>query len=413
VTEDGALLEPDELRRYADAIVKASLGVGKGETLVVEADPPHRELAVECVAAGYRAGAALVELRYRDPLVDRARLLYGSDAALGAVAPWTKTRMRELSKPSAARAAIIGESAPGYLDGVSLKRLSTDISRSREATYAFRKANLDMRNRWTGAGWPTDHWAAQVYPDVPVLEAKRRLARDILWFCRLTDEDGKGTSGWLSHVRAVARRSAKLTRRELREVHLRGPGTDLRVGLSPETVWLGGQEETPTGLKIAANIPTEETYTSPNAAATEGVFACTIPLAFSGRVIHGLRGEFRAGRLVRLDADASDDRDLIATYLDSDPSGNGRRLGEVALVDATSRIGQAGRTYYETLYDENAAAHIAFGAGFGTTRSRGGRGVNRARVHLDVMIGSPDLEVTGIDAKGKRVAVINDGVWQL
>jgi aminopeptidase len=407
------VLEPEELRRYADAIVKASLGVGKGETLVVQADPPHRELAVECVAAGYRAGAALVELQYRDPLADRARLLHAREDALGATSPWAKTRMRELSKPTAARAAIIGKSDSDHLDGVSLKRLSTDLARSRAATYAFRKGNLDMRNRWTGAGWPTDHWAAQVYPELPVLEAKRRLARDILWFCRLTDDDGKGSSGWLKHVRAVARRSEKLTRRQLREVHLRGPGTDLRVGLSPDTLWLGGQEETPYGVKIAANIPTEETFTSPNAAATEGVFACTIPLVFEGRVIDGLRGEFRGGRLVRLEADREADRKLIATYLDSDSTGNGRRLGEVALVDATSRIGQTGRTYYETLYDENAAAHIAFGAGFGTTRAKGSRGINRARVHLDVMIGSPDFEVTGIDAKGKRVPVISSGLWAI
>jgi aminopeptidase len=413
VAEGDRLLEPEELRRYADAIVKASLGVSKGETLVVQADPQHRELAVECVAAGYRAGAALVELQYRDPLADRARLLHGSDAALGAVSPWAKTRMRELSKPSAARAAIIGGSAAGYLDGVSLKRLSTDIARTRQATYAFSKANLDMRNRWTGAGWPTDDWAALVYPELSALAAKRRLARDILWFCRLTDEDGKGTSGWLKHVRAVARRSAKLTRLELRELRLRGPGTDLRVKLVPETLWLGGQEQTPTGLKIAPNVPTEETYTTPDAAATEGVFACTVPLAFQGRVIDGLRGEFRGGRLARLDAARPEDRKRVAAFLDSDSSGGGRRLGEVALVDATSRIGQSGRTYYETLSDENAAAHIAFGAGFGTTRTLGARGVNRARVHLDVMIGSPDFEVTGIDAKGKRVAVISDGRWAI
>jgi aminopeptidase len=413
VPDNGQILGPAELKRYADTIVKASLGVTTGDTLVVQAEPAHREFAVEVVAAGYRAGAEIVDLQYYDPLVSRARLLNGKDAALGAVSPWSKTRMKELMKPTGARAAIIGESEPGYLDGIPAKKISTDYARTAEASKAFRRANLDMRARWTGAGWPTDFWANQVYPDLKPLEGKRKLAQDILWFCRLTDEDGKGSTGWLNHVRAVARRSAKLTKLGLTAVELRGPGTELHIGLAPETLWLGGQEETPTGVKIAPNVPTEETFTSPHADATEGVFSCTFPLSFQGRLIEGLRGEFRGGKLVRLDADKKDDRDFVAAYIDSDPAGKGRKLGEVALVDATSRIGQSGRTYYNTHYDENAAAHIAFGSGFGGTRTQGSRGLNRASVHLDVMIGSPDFEVTGIDAKGKRVAVISGGLWQI
>jgi aminopeptidase len=285
--------------------------------------------------------------------------------------------------------------------------------RTAEQTKAFRRANLDMRARWTGAGWPTNFWAGQVYPDLPPLEAKRRLAQDILWFCRLTAEDGKGSTGWLNHARALARRGAKLTKLGLTKLELRGPGTSLDVGLAPNTRWLGGQEQTPEGVKITPNVPTEETFTSPNATATEGTFACTFPLSFQGRLIEGLRGEFRGGRLVRLEASTKQDRDFVAAYIDSDASGNGRRLGEVALVDSSSRIGQSGRTYFNTLYDENAATHIAFGAGFGGTRTSGARGINRSDVHLDVMIGSPELRVTGVDAKGKRVPVIADGLWQI
>jgi aminopeptidase len=214
-------------------------------------------------------------------------------------------------------------------------------------------------------------------------------------------------------VKAIARRSAKLSRLGLRALELRGPGTELDVKLAPGTIFLGGQEETPYGVKIAPNMPTEETFTSPHADGTNGTFACTFPLTFQGRVINGIRGEFRNGRLVRLDADDAADRDLLAAYIDSDPSGNGRRLGEVALVDATSRIGQSGRTYFHTLLDENAAAHIAFGAGFGATREGSTRGLNRATVHLDVMIGSPDFEVTGITEAGKRLPLIAGGLWQI
>ena len=407
------ILEDAELRRYADAIVKAALAVGPGDTLVVQAEPAHRELAVEVFAAGYRAGATFVELQYHDPLTTRARLQYGRDEALGVVSPWAKRRMQELVKPTGARAAITGASQAGYLDGISPKKIGLDMARAAEQTKAFRRANLDLRARWTGAGWPTDYWAGRVYPDLAPLEGKRKLAQDILWFCRLTDADGKGATGWLNHTRALARRAAKLTKLGLAALELRGPGTSLDVGLVRDTRWLGGPEETPDGVKITPNMPTEEAFTSPDAARTEGTFTCTFPLSFQGRMIEGLRGEFRGGKLVRLDADTESDRDFVAAYIDNDPSGNGRRLGEVALVDSTSRIGQTGRTYFSTLYDENAAAHIAFGAGFGGSRTHGARGLNRAAIHLDVMIGSPELEVTGINAKGKRIAVISDGLWQI
>ncbi|MDX6447749.1 MAG: aminopeptidase [Gaiellaceae bacterium] len=414
--EDEPILPPGELRRYADAIVKTSLGVRKGDTLVVTGEPAHRELVVAVADAGYRAGALIVDVWYLDSRVARARLLHASNDALGVVTPWAERRYRELAKPTSARAAITGESEPGYLDGVSPKRLRADISGSatNRAFTAYRRANLDLKARWTGVAWPTDHWAGQVYPGLPPLEGKRRLAQDLLWFCRLTDADGKGAAGWLAHVRALTRRSQKLTRLGLTALELRGPGTELDLRLAPETRWIGGQEETSSGIKIAPNMPTEESFTSPHAAGTEGTFTCTFPLSFEGRLIEGLRGEFRGGKLVRLDAKSKKDRDFVAAHLDSDPKGNGRKLGEVALVDASSRIGQSGHTYFKTLLDENAAAHIALGAGFGGTRTgKRAIGLNRSTVHLDVMIGGPDFEATGITAKGKRVPVIADGLWQI
>jgi len=278
----------------------------------------------------------------------------------------------------------------------------------------YRRASLDMKIRWTIAGWPTDAWAGQVYPRMPALKAKRKLAQDLLWFCRLTDEDGPGATGWIAHNKALARRAAKLSRLRLTRLELRGPWTTLDVRLSPGALWIGGLERTRSGAAIAANMPSEETFTSPDAAGTEGVFACTLPLSFQGRLIEGIKGEFRGGRLVRLEAKRDDDRDFLASYIDSDPRGNGRRLGEVALVDVTSRIGQSGRTYFDTLLDENATAHIAFGSGFGGTRpQKPARGLNRSSLHLDVMIGSADFEATGIDAKGRRVPVISDGLWQV
>jgi aminopeptidase len=408
----GGILEPAELERYANAIVK-SVSFKRGETLVVRGAPAARELMVAVAAAAYRAGAHAVDVVANDPLVMRARLQHGRDDALGVLTPWHKMRLRELMKPGTAEVSITGESEPGFLDGIAPKRITTEYARAGAQTRAFRRASLDNRVRWTLAAWPTDYWAGKVYPELPVLEAKRKLAHDLLWFCRLTDEDGPGASGWLSHQRAVMRRSQKLSKLGLARLELRGPGTELDVKLVPGTLWLGGVEKTPSGVLVAGNMPSEESFTSPDASATEGTFACTFPLTFQGRLIEGLRGEFRNGRLVHLASNRDQDRDFVASYIDSDPK-NGRRLGEVALVDSTSRIGQTGRTYYATLLDENAAAHIAFGNGFGQTRGqKPARGLNRSTVHLDVMIGSPELEVTGVNAKGKRIPVISDGLWQV
>jgi aminopeptidase len=406
------LLPPESLARYADAIVGASLSIGKGDTLLVQGEPEHRELLVAVAEAAYRAGAQFVDVVTADPLVMRARLRYGSDEAIGALSPWSRRRLREVAGPHGALAGITGDGEAGYLDGIPPERIATDFTRLAKQIAFLRRAQLNMRARWTIAGWPTDHWAGQVYPDLDLLEAKRRLANDLLHFCRLDDGDGKGTSGWLKHLRTLRRRAERLTKLRLTRLELRGPGTELDLGFAAGTRWLGGPETLVDGRELAPNMPTEEVFTSPDARLTNGTFRCTFPLSFRGRLIEGLRGEFSAGRLVRLEADSDDDRDFVAAYIDTDKMG--RRLGEVALVDASSRIGQTGRIYYNTLLDENAAAHIAFGSGFGGTRTeKPALGVNRATTHLDVMIGSPDLEATGTDARGRRIPLIRDGAWKI
>jgi len=407
-----SLLPPESLARYADAIVRACLGIEKGDTLVVQGQPEHRELLVAVAESAYGAGARYVDAVTADPLVMRAKLLHGTDDAIGALSPWSRRRLREVSGPNGALAHITGEGEAGYLDDVPPARIASDYSRMAKQTAFVRRAQLNMRARWVIAGWPTDHWAGQVYPELESLEAKRRLAGDLLHFSRLDDADGKGTSGWLKHLRTLGRRSARLTKLGLARLELRGPGTELDVGFVADTRWLGGPEKLVDGRTLAPNMPTEETFTSPDPRQTTGTFQCTFPLSFRGRLIHGLRGEFSKGRLVRLEADSDDDRDFVAAYIDTDRAG--RRLGEVALVDASSRIGQTGRIYYNTLLDENAAAHIAFGTGFGGTRSETpARGVNRSTIHLDVMIGSPELEATGFNARGRRIPLIREGAWQI
>ncbi|MBA2476339.1 MAG: aminopeptidase [Actinobacteria bacterium] len=414
--ESDSLLAPDELARYADAIVRSCLYLEEGDALFVQGTLGHRELAVALAEAGYRAGARLVDVHYSDPRLQAARVRQARDEFLGPVSAWAERRLRTQLQASSAVVTIFGESDPGVLDGLPPERVAEDSLRPLGKVRWFVRAVEAGRWRWAGVAWPTAFWAGQVYPELGSLEAQRHLARDLLHFCRLGPGDPPDASGWREHAAAVARRAETLTGLELERLELRGDGTSLSFRLSPETLWLGGQGPNADGRLVAPNFPTEEVFTSPDARGTEGTFRCSRPLAFRGRTIEGLGGEFRRGRLVRLEAASADDRDFLAAFLDADR--RGRWLGEVALVDSTSRIGRAGRTYLNTLIDENAVAHIAFGSGFGQTRvpspgMRGARGVNQGTMHLDVMIGTEELEATGFTADGARVPLIAGGLWQI
>jgi aminopeptidase len=408
------LLEAEELARYADAIVKVGISVGRDDDLLVNCQPAHREFAVAIVEAGYRAGARNVDVDYSDPLVRAAYLRTAPDKAVGYVAPWRGARIRAGIRPETASLYIAGEGEPGALDGIPGTRLAADMTKSVKRFADVRRASRLNKRRWCIAAWPTESWATSVYPKLGAVAAQRKLARDLLEFCRVGPNDPPGVAGLRDHLNGLRRRAQRLTRLKLERVELRGPGTELSVRLHPEGLWTGGGGTNFYGKRIAPNLPTEECFTTPIASATEGTFRCSQPLMFQGQLIDGISGEFRGGRLVRLDAKKG--RDFFADFLDAVK--NADRLGEVALVDSTSRIGKAGRIYYNTLLDENAAAHIAFGSGFAHTRvdhekTRAARGVNSSDAHVDVMIGTPDFEATGFGARGRRVPLIADGLWQL
>ncbi len=414
VVPEGAVLEAERLTRYAETLVRSCLRLEEGDLLFVGCHPAHRELAVALAGAGYRAGASHVEVNYGDPRVAAARIRHAGEEDLGPVTPWSKARTRAQIRAESANVAIIGEADPGAYDGLPPERIAVDSQRPYERMPWLLRAQRQGRMRWAGIGWPTPYWAHQVYPELDAAAAQRRLGEDLLWFCRLGADDPPGFAAWEAHVDRLADRGALLTGLLLERLELRGPGTRLDLRLASGTRWLGGREENAFGQLIAPNFPTEENFTSPDAAGTEGTFRCSRPLSFRGRMIHGIAGEFHGGRLVRLDAANDEDRDLLSAFLASDR--NASRLGEVALVDRSSRIGQTERVYSNTLIDENAAAHVAFGAGFGQTRvpdgtARGARGVNAGRLHLDVMIGTDDFEATGLTAEGRRVPLLAGGEW--
>ena len=404
------ILDDRTLSRYADAIVAAGVALKRRDLLALVGQHAHRELLVALAEAAYRRGARHVDAEIEDPLVQAARFRYGGKSAIGERAPWEVSRARALMREDAALVYVAGEGDPGAFDGIPPKLLAQDHAVVRKRLSWFRKASLEGRVRWSIVGWPTEPWAKQVYPELEPLEAQRRLARDLVWFCRVSDEDGEGISGWVEHIKTLAARTRTLNRLKLTHLELRGPGTELDVELPPGTRWMGGNERA-QGRSTSPNMPTEEVFTSPAPAGTNGTFRCSRPLNFRGRTIEGIAGEFQRGRLVALEAAQKDDQELLTAFLDTDR--NARRLGEVALVDRSSRIGQTGRTYSNTLLDENAAAHIAFGAGFPHTREPGAPRVNQSALHLDVMIGTDDFEVTGVGARDRRVPLIAGGDWQI
>jgi aminopeptidase len=404
-----ATLDDKTLARYADAIVSAGAALRRGDLLVVHAQPAHRELVVAVAVAAYRRGARHVEVEIDDPLVQAARFHDGGRAAIGARAAWARARARALMEPDAAIVHIAGEGEPGALDRVAPTLLAEDQAIVRRQLRSYVRATLDGRIRWAIAAWPTEPWARQVYPELDAPAARRRLARDLVWFCRVSEKDGDGTSAWARHARGLEARARRLSRLPIERIELRAPGTELTLPIAPEAVWLGGRERTASGRLTSPNMPTEEVFTTPVAAGVEGTFRCSRPLGFRGRTIEGLAGEFRSGRLVRLEASRKADRELVSTLLDTDDGA--RRVGEIALVDSSSRIGRAGRTYFNTLVDENAAAHFAFGAAYATTHPPRARWPNRSSLHLDVMIGTDDFEATAAGPRGRRIPLIEAGSW--
>lgn len=400
-----------ELRRYAEMIVRGCIAFRRGDTLVTQAMLGHRELAVAVAEAAYRAGALAVDVLYDDSRVYAARIGHGSKNALGHVAPWRGELARSLGEETVAMVQVIGEFEQDVVSTLSPERVAADhAGRSPHLARIRREARL----RGTICAWPTAEWAARVYPGLEPNKAQRKLAREILWFCRLGPGDPPGHTGWTQHLAALRRRAARLTKLDLKELHVIDDGTDLRLAVAPHSMWRGGGETDRWGRRIAMNVPTEECFISPDAAATTGVFRCSRPRSFGGRMLEGLAGEFRGGRLVRLEARRESDRDWFARYLAATPGAE--RLGEIALVDGSSRIGQTGRIYYNGLLDENAAAHMAFGSGFAKTRTvpigRRRYGVNRSKTHIDVMIGTDALNAFGITQRGRRVALVKDGEWQ-
>ncbi len=405
----------DELGRYADAVISTCLHIKKGDVVGIHGETGQRPFVIALTEAAYRAGARYVDAMYVDPAVRRARVVGARDVStLGSAPKWHLSRMRELLAADASLISIAGEADPGLMKGVDPKRAVLELTARMPGREAYLKAVAAGTARFCVVAYPAPGWAKQVYPKLSTNKAMRALAKDLLSFTRIGA--GDAPDAWARHVETLVKRAAAVTRQNFTELEYRAPGTDLRVGLAAKTRFCAAEMKTPNGRRWCANLPTEEVFASPDYRFAEGHFACTRPLSLDGLMFDGIKAEFAGGRLQKIQAQTSKQRDYLAAYFARD-TGAGR-LGEVALVDRTSRIGQSNRVYHTTLLDENAVAHVAFGSAYSMTRTpdariKGDRGLNVSKIHVDVMIGCDDLEVVGVTAKGQRVPVMTAGTWVL
>lgn len=406
-------LDPAKLDRLAEVAVRVGLNLQPGQDLILTAPVAALPLVRRIAAAAYRAGAGVVTPLLSDEEVTLARFANAGDASFDRAPGWLYAGMAEAFGAGAARMAIVGED-PMLLAGQDPARVAR-AGKANAVAYkpALEKiSNFDIN--WTIAAYPTPSWAARVFPDLPADQAVARLANAIFAASRLDGADP--VADWAAHNAALGARTEWLNGQRFAALHFRGPGTDLTVGLADGHEWHGGASVAQNGVLCNPNIPTEEVFTTPHARRVEGYVRASKPLSHQGSLIDGIEVRFAEGRIT--EARATRGEEVLHKLLETDEGA--RRLGEVALVPHSSPISQSGLLFYNTLFDENAACHIALGQCYSkcfvdgaslTADQIAAQGGNSSLIHVDWMIGSAETEIDGLTADGTRVPVFRAGEW--
>jgi aminopeptidase len=380
--------------------------VQPGQVTLVTADIHQRPLAQAIAEAAYDRGAKFVDVIYFDPYVKRARIRNADPDTLDFVPPWYGERLLQHAEEHGARVGISAPTTPNLLDDLDPALVGRDrLPWIKE----FGQVIGERKSNWTLITCPNREWAKLVYPELEPEEAYERLWRALEHLLRLDEPDP--AQAWEERMATLTDSGRRLTERRFDAIELRGPGTELTVGLFGGGKWWAAEFVTVDGVRHFPNLPTEEVFTTPDPARTSGHVTSTRPLVMrDGTIIRGLRVRFENGVAVEVEAD--ENGEALRSALAIDP--NGLRLGELALVDRQGRIGALDTVFYDTLLDENAASHLAFGNGFpflveGDDAER----VNASGTHIDFMVGSPELDVDGITSDGERVPVLRGGDWQI
>jgi aminopeptidase len=395
----------ERFERLARLIVEFGANVQPGQVVVLGAEVGQEQLARAIAVAAYDRDAKFVDVTYYDPYVKHARVSRVRDESLEYIPPWWGQRVLELGRVGGAAISLTGPTAPTLFDDLDPARLGRDIyPRVKEWMHVINDSSVN----WCVAPCPTAEWAELVHPDLDPGRALEQLWDELAHICRLDEADPP--AAWRDRSATLAQVADRLTERRFRALHFEGDGTDLEIGLFSTSRWAGGGDVTAGGIAYMPNIPTEEVFTAPDPERTDGTVRSTMPLVAYGATIEGLRVRFAGGRAVEIDADRG--AETIRAFAARDE--NSSRLGEVALVDREGRVGSTGTVFYDTLLDENAASHVALGDAYETSvEAEDSERLNRSELHLDFMIGGPDVDVTGVTQDGNRVPVLRDGLWQI
>ncbi len=393
------------LERLADLVVGFGANVQQDQIVSVTCEPGKEPLTRAIAASAYRRGAKFVDVAWFDPWVKRARVEHAREETLDFVPDWYGSRILALGDQRAARIGLSGPSAPGLLEDLDPVRSGKDRL---PAVKESGKVVNDRTTNWSIIPCSTPVWASLVFPDLPAEEAQAALDERLLHVLRLDEADP--IAAWRERADTLAAAATRMNERGFDALHYEAPGTDLTIGLLPGHEWDAARFSTIDGIEHMPNLPTEEVFTSPDPERADGVVTSSKPLVLAdGTVVRGLRVRFEGGRAVQIDAETAQDTMRTITGHDDGAA----RLGEVALVDDEGRIGKLDTVFYDTLIDENAASHIALGQGFPFLLPEEARErVNESEIHIDFMIGSPEMTVTGITAEGERVPVLVRGKWQ-
>ena len=408
-----APIDPVKLDRLAELAIKVGLQLEAGQDLLVTAPTAALPLVRKVAEHAYRAGAGLVTPVLSDETVTLARYRFAPDDGFDRAAGWLYDGMSKAFAGNTARLAIVGDN-PMLLAGEDPVKVAR-ASKANSVAYqpALEKiVNFDVN--WNIIAYPSPSWAKQVFPEDEEDVAVAKLADAIFAASRVDNDDP--VAAWEKHNATLRNRTEWLNGQRFSALHYSGPGTDLTIGLAEGHEWVGGASTAKNGITCNPNIPTEEVFTTPHARRVSGHVVSTKPLSYQGSLIDGIAVRFEEGRIVA--AKAARGEEVLNKVLDTDEGA--RRLGEVALVPHSSPISKSGLLFFNTLFDENAACHIALGQCYSkcfvdgarlTPEQIAARGGNKSLIHIDWMIGSDQTEIDGIHAGGRRVPVFRKGEW--